>query len=226
MQQAPVASKVKFALEPDDLELLLAYSREVGAEEARTVRVQDLSFKESKRRKCEVPNCASYLTNLHCPPKTPDAKRIASCVPHSYEQAILVVMYSPEQELAFPNQLRGGGVWSTKTDLLVEKIESKALSLGYYKAMGFSCGPCGQCGMWTQKWITRVLAREDVRKCNVMDGGICRRHRRSRPASEACGIAIIEFIREVGLAPRHLIFPEVSAKAVPKAPWYGFILVG
>jgi predicted metal-binding protein len=226
MQQTAEQRTIKFSVEPDDIDLLVDYSRQAGAEKAVAVRVLDLTFRESKRRKCEVPACASYLTNLHCPPKTPDAHWMQSCLPEAFEYGILAVMYSPEQDVVFPHQVRGGGEWSIKTDKLVERIESRAQALGYYKAMGFTCGPCALCGMWTEPWIMKVLAGEDARKCAVLDGKICLLHRRSRPAAEACGINLIDFIREVGLAPKHLIFPEVSADAVPRCPWYAFVLVG
>jgi predicted metal-binding protein len=226
VQQAVGTGTVKFSVQPDDIERLLDYSRAAGAEKALAVRVADLTFRESRRRKCEVPGCPSYLTNMHCPPKTPDARWMQSCLPQAYEYGILAVMYSPEQDVAFPHQLRGAGVWSNKTDKLVERIESRAQALGYYKAMGFSCGACALCGMWTEKWIMKVLAGEDARKCAVLDGKICLLHRRSRPSAEACGVNLIEFIRAAGLAPRHLIFPEVSPDAVPRCPWYALVLIG
>ena len=202
MQQAAGTHTVKFSVQPDDIERLLDYAHEAGAEKALAVRVADLTFRESRRRKCEVPGCPSYLTNIHCPPKTPDARWMQSCLPQAYEYGILVITCSsPEQEVAFPHQLRGAGVWSNKTDKLVERIESRAQALGYYKAMGFSCGACALCGMWTQKWIMKVLAGEDARKCAVLDGKIPYLHRRSRPSAEACGVNLIEFIRAAGLAP-------------------------
>ncbi|MGD0945956.1 MAG: DUF2284 domain-containing protein [Candidatus Binatia bacterium] len=223
--QQPERRTIKFSAEVKDIEVLLEYSRQVGAERALAVKVADLTFMESRRRKCEVPACASYLTNLHCPPKAPAAKRMESCLPGSYEYGILAVMYSPEQDVVFPNQVRGGGKWSIKTSKLVERIESRAQALGYYKAMGFTCGPCALCGMWTEPWVMKVLVQEDARKCAVLDGKICLLHRRSRPSPEACGINLIDFIRDVGLAPKHLVFPEVSPEAVPRCPWYAFVLV-
>jgi predicted metal-binding protein len=226
VQQAVGKRPIKFSVQADDIEQLLDYACEAGAEKAMAVRVADLTFRESRRRKCEVPGCPSYLTNMHCPPKTPDARWMQSCLPQAYESGILAVMYSSEQEVAFPHQLRGAGVWSNKTDKLVERIESRAQALGYYKAMGFSCGACALCGMWTQKWIIKVLAGEDARKCAVLDGRICLLHRRSRPSAEACGVNLIELIRAAGLAPTHLIFPEVSPDAVPRCPWYALVLVG
>lgn len=116
MQQTAEQRTIKFSVEPDDIDLLVDYSRQAGAEKAVAVRVRDLTFRESKRRKCEVPACASYLTNLHCPPKTPDAHWMQSCLPEAFEYGILVVMYSPEQDVVFPHQVRGGGEWSIKTD--------------------------------------------------------------------------------------------------------------
>jgi predicted metal-binding protein len=223
--QRPETRTIKFSAEAEDVESLLEYARQVGAERAMAVKVADLTFAESRRRKCEVPACASYLTSLHCPPKAPDAKRMESCLPGSYEYGILAVMYSPEQDVVFPNQVRGGGKWSIKTGKLVERIESRAQALGYYKAMGFTCGPCALCGMWTEPWVMKVLAQEDTRKCAVLDGKICLLHRRSRPSPEACGINLIDFIRDAGLAPKHLVFPEVSPEAVPRCPWYAFVLI-
>lgn len=81
MQQAVGKRTVKFSVQPDDIERRLDYSREAGAEEALAVRVADLTFRESRRRKCEIPGCPTYLTNTHCPPKTPDARWMQSCLP-------------------------------------------------------------------------------------------------------------------------------------------------
>jgi hypothetical protein len=80
--------------------------------------------------------------------------------------------------------------------------------------------------MWTGKWLRDMLEGKEQLHCGPMQGGMCTLHRRARPSGEPCGVDIIEFIREAGLASDLLIMPEISPDCVPECPYYGLVLVG
>jgi predicted metal-binding protein len=230
---------VKFEVLQEDLDALLDYSKELGAREAIPINKKDIFYREWVRHKCGFPNCGAYAVCFQCPPSTPRKEETEAAVVPSYEWGVLAVIYSSPEEVgmqsdgdmvrAYDRESR----WSARINNLVGKIESRALELGYYKAMGFTCGPCTLCGMWTGKWITDELARvfsdsfegEQV-TCGPMRGGMCTMHRQARPSGEPCGIDIIEFIREAGLATDMLIMPEIAPDCVPECPYYGLVLVG
>lgn len=225
-------NRVKFEVEPQDLEILQDYLKEMGCVETRVVKASDLYYKESIRRKCEYPNCGSYGNTFQCPPFTPRKELMADCVPSSYEYGVMGVMYSPRDAVAVPEDgnimetFGNAGLWSGKLNRIVGVIESKAHELGYYKAMGFNCGPCVCCGMWTKPWYEKVMSGQDAVYCTAIRDGICRSHRRARPSAEPSGIDIVEFIRDQGWAPDTLIFPETSLDSVPECPYYAFVLIG
>ena len=233
MGSATSKGKVKFEVEKEDLDVLLEYSKELGARESLVVDLdKHVKFRESVRRKCEIPNCGAYAVCFQCPPSTPGKKRMEACIPPSYDYGILAVIYSSPEEVGVDESgdiikaLDNEGAWSARVNRLAGSIESKALELGYYKAMGFTCGPCTLCGMITGQWFLNYLSGEEARFCELMLGMTCRLHRRARPSAEPCGIDIIEFIRDAGLAPNELIMPEIMPDCVPECPYYGFVLVG
>jgi predicted metal-binding protein len=223
---------VKYEVQQEDLDALLDYSRELGAREALTINRKDIYFKEWVRHKCEFPNCCAYAVCFQCPPTTPRREVTEACVGPSYEWGVLAVLYSPPEEVGMqPDQdimktLDNEAHLSARICNLVGKIESKALEMGYYKAMGYTCGPCTQCGMITGKWLEDQMLGKEWKHCGPLEGNMCRVHRRARPSGEPCGVDIIDFLRDAGLASDMLIMPEISPDCVPECPYYGLVLVG
>ncbi|MBI4830770.1 MAG: hypothetical protein HY801_04280 [Candidatus Lindowbacteria bacterium] len=226
------SARVKFQAEEGDLQILQDRLVELGCQRAGIIKVADLRFRESVRRKCEYPNCGSYGNTFQCPPFAPKKEQMASCVSHSYEYGVVGVIYSSKEVMAIPadgnvlETFANAGEWSDKLNNIVGKIESKAHELGYYKAMGFNCGPCVCCGMWTKPWFDKVMTGQDAANCMVIRNGICRTHRRARPSAEPLGIDIVELIKRRGWAPEDLIFPEMAAENVPECLYYAFVLAG
>lgn len=229
---AKACGKVKFGVTEQDLDVLLAYLQSLGCRDARAVRVSDLRFMESIRRKCEIPNCGSYGNTFQCPPYTPDKEEAAACITGAYEYGVVGVLLTPRGEMATPRDgnvleiMASAGEWSAKVSSIVSKVESRAHELGYYKAMGFNCGPCTWCGMWTRKWYDDFATGKHLASCAVIRDGICENHRRARPSVEPLGINMPEFLRDQGLIPKELTFPEISADCAPECPFYAFVLVG
>ncbi|MEW6439991.1 MAG: DUF2284 domain-containing protein [bacterium] len=225
-------ARIKFEVVPQDLDILTHRLKELGCREATTVRMEDLRFRESTRRKCEVPNCGSYGNTFQCPPYTPSREEAAACLPGAYEYGVIGVMYSPPAEMAVPRDgnvmkmMERAGSWSARISSIVSKVESRAHELGYYKAMGFNCGPCTWCGMWTRRWFDGFATGKDVAACALIRSGLCRKHRRSRPSAEPLGIDIAAWLRERGLITDELIFPEISFECAAECPFYALVLVG
>ena len=232
MTPSKPASKVKFEVAQEDLDILLDDLRALGCREARVVKVSDLAFMESISRKCEVPHCGSYGNTFQCPPYTPEKAEVEACIPEAYKYGVVGVLVTPSGEMATPDDgnmmevMARAGNWSAKVSNVVSKVESRAQELGYYKAMGFNCGACTWCGMWTRKWYNDFASGRDLAVCTVIRDGICQNHRRARPSVEPLGINMPEFLRERDLIPKTLTFPEISADCAPECPFYAFVLVG
>ncbi len=226
------SAAVKFDVTQPDLDILLDELRAQGCQQARVVKVSELIFRESIRRKCEVPHCGSYGNTFQCPPYTPDMKQVAAWIPEAYEYGVVGVLVTPPGGMATPGDgnvmevMAKAGKWSAKLSNVVGKVESRAHALGYYKAMGFNCGACTWCGMWTRKWFNDFASGKNLSACTVIREGICQNHRRARPSVEPLGINMPEFLRERGLIPKTLTFPEIATDCAPECPFYAFVLVG
>ncbi len=232
MGEANPTTRVKFEVETEDLEYLQGYAKELGCVDTRVIKAEDLYYKEGIRRKCEYPNCASYGNTFQCPPYTPRKDYMRQCIPDSYAYGIFGVLYAPRDAVSTPadgnimESFYNAGLWSGKVNKIVGKLESKAHELGYYKAMGFNCGPCTCCGMWMKKWYEDLFTTGSPGVCTVIRGKLCKSHRRARPSAEPAGVDMAEFIRDAGLASEYLIFPESAPDCVPECPYYAFVLIG
>lgn len=232
MPDAEARTKVKFKVTQKDLDILLAYLKELGCREAMVVKSSDLRFRESIRRKCEVPHCGSYGNTFQCPPYTPNKAEAQAHLPEAYEYGVVGVLVTSPGEMATPRDgnvmemMAKAGRWSAKVSQIVSKVESRGHELGYYKAMGFNCGACTWCGMWTRKWYNDFAAGKALASCTVIRDSICQNHRRARPSIEPLGIDMPQFLRDRGLIPKTLTFPEISADCAPACPFYAFVLVG
>ena len=163
------------------MEHCLKRAQELGAIEARIVSPDKVYTGTWVRFKCMF-GCDGYASSRNCPPYTPTPAQTREML-DGYETAILI-----------------HGDKTVDIRHVVTTLERELFLAGYYKAVGFACGPCRLC-----------------EECNFE--GPCRNADKSRPAMEAFGIDVYATARAAG-------FPiEVVQSYDCEMNIYGLVLV-
>jgi predicted metal-binding protein len=170
-----------------DYEELERYSLELGVSAAKVFDVSDIVVDERVRMKCEVPFCPDFGTCLVCPPNSMSVDEFRKILT-KYQKALLI-----QGKVEF-TKTAGGGTdqFDMSPDLAklelqlhkwVNKIESKAMSMGAYFATGFKASKCRLC-----------------EKCvGISDPGGCKHPYLARPSVEGVGVDVIATAERVGL---------------------------
>jgi predicted metal-binding protein len=205
----------------NDLKKLVEYAIELGASRAKFFDADAVVVDERVRLKCMVPLCPSYGVRLCCPPKnTPSVAEFREMLAN-YSYAILIQLDTPlteelEQVIQSNDSISKiygsqSSFWDARKDTLdrgqiilheiVNKVEAKAFSMGFYFATGFiggSCKLCSQC-------VTQ------------QSGEPCRYPFQARPSIEAVGIDAFKTAKNIGF--------ELSPLKDNLVRWTGLILV-
>jgi predicted metal-binding protein len=162
------------------LEQFVARACKLGAHEAQVIDASSIVTAAWVRLKCQF-GCDGYNETHCCPPHTPtplETQAVIDC----YHRAILI------------HCTKLGG----PTRIVIE-LEREIFLSGFYKAFGFSSGPCSLC-----------------KQCNPDS---CTHRDKARPSMEACGIDVYATARNNG-------YPiEVVRDHSCKANYYGLILI-
>jgi predicted metal-binding protein len=163
-------------------EYFLRRACELGAIEAKILSPKQVYTAEWVRRKCQY-GCDGYGEHLTCPPFSPTPQETQRML-NEYTTALLI--HCPSHGI--------------DTLEIISALEREAFLSGYYKAFGFSAGPCPLCD-----------------HCNVEK--TCCHTEQARPSMEACGIDVYKTARDNG-------FPiEVVRTREDERNIYGVILV-
>ncbi|KNZ69386.1 hypothetical protein Tfer_2024 [Thermincola ferriacetica] len=152
------------------------YALEQGAFRAKFIPAGQVVIDERVRLKCQVPVCRDYNKHLMCPPHNYSVEHFKSLCTR-YSSALLVQVRSEGFE---PNQLTEAEI---KLHLIINKVEGKALTDGYYLAAGFiasSCKLCPEC-------------------VGYHSGEPCRHPYEARPSIESMGVDIFKTSKNAGL---------------------------
>jgi predicted metal-binding protein len=207
------------------LKALEAFALERGAEKARIFPAKKVIVDDRVRMKCQIPRCPHYGVGLCCPPNVPTVEQFREALTR-YSDALLIQTICPigkdmdsferKQVLDFfkgknPSEAKGIEEKDGQTDFdntrlaaiklhkIINETELRAMSLGFYYALGLIGGDCMLCS-----------------KCPGV-GSPCRRPYESRPAIEGLGVDVIATSRNAGLA---FAMPPVS-----EIVWTGLLLV-
>jgi len=152
------------------------YALEQGSYRAKVIETSKLVIDDRVRLKCQVPICQDYNNHLMCPPHTLSVKKFSSLC-GQYERAILIQVKSEGFDksacLEAEKQLH----------LIINKVESMALSKGLYLSTGFigsSCKLCDEC----------VGYHSHVP---------CRRPFEARPSIEGMGVDVLKTAAQAGI---------------------------
>lgn len=153
---------------------------ELGAKKAKVVPAPSIETAPWVRLKCQF-GCGGYGSSLMCPPHSPTPDQTRKVI-DSYEKAVLF-----EAGRGEPTRI-------------AQRLEQELFLEGYYKALGFGCGPCRLC-----------------KECGF-DAG-CRHPYEARPSMEACGIDVFATVR------KHAF--EIDVVRSPSDPqhYFGVVLI-
>ena len=82
-------SKLKTTVEKEDLEELIRFAKELGAEDGIAVSGRNIVTNEIMRMKCRIPTCWGYNSGYFCPPHSACASEMSDIV-SEYDWALLL----------------------------------------------------------------------------------------------------------------------------------------
>jgi predicted metal-binding protein len=133
----------------EDLKRLCSIALELGAEEAKIIKAEDVVVADWVRLKCQY-GCDGYGKSLTCPPYSPtpeQTRKILSC----YKYAILV-RFPPDSDI----------------HRAMAKLEREAFLSGYYSAFAMVAGPCTLCDECSLDYCRNPeLARPSMEACGI-----------------------------------------------------------
>ena len=194
------------------LKNLVAAAKELGADEAKTVRAEDIVVDKRVRLKCAVPLCVDLGRHLLCPPNLMSVDEFSEIL-RLYKRAIILqveadVDSSDKSRRRLDKDLcknlersTNSAKWERRLHGLVNQLETLAFKQGFYLAAGLIGGNCCLC-----------------RKCvEPMSGERCRHPFEARPSMEAMGIDVIRTCGKAGL--------PLSLSSKKKVRWTGLVLL-
>lgn len=134
---------------------------------------------EGVRLKCQIPLCEYYGVSKVCPPYLPSVQQFREALTF-FRGALLVVYTVPYAGLPKPGEQ--GFTAENHLRQAIHTLESKAQSMGYYRAIGLTVGGCKLCTQCTPH------------------GEPCRHPFLARPSPEGLGIDLLQLAKTAGCA--------------------------
>lgn len=197
---------------PEDLERYRRRALELGATEARVVKVEEIPVDERVTLKCRIPRCFGYGAGANCPPQAMTPAELREIL-KQYRWAVFFIKDVPAEVIVRDKAtIKERVAVYQEIYRMVSDIESMAFYDGHYLAFGFGAGSCRHtyCGQHPT--------------CQAMTGDRCRFSLLSRPSMEAVGIDVYRMVAEAGWE----IYPIGSgakAAGIPKGTLAGIVIV-
>lgn len=163
-------------IHPEHYKQFETFALEQGAFRAKIIQTADITVDERVRLKCQVPVCKDFNNHLMCPPHNISVDKFKFLC-SQYSAALIIQVNSAgckeKQLLDAEKQLHS----------IINKVEGRALTEGYYLAAGFiasSCKLCPECVGYHSKLP-------------------CRHPYEARPSIESTGVDIFKTSQSVGL---------------------------
>lgn len=136
---------------------------------------------EGIRLKCQIPLCEYYGVCKVCPPNLPSVQQFREALTF-FRGALLVVYSVPYAGLPKPGE--SGFTAENHLRQAIHALETKAQSLGFYRAIGLTVGGCKLCSQCTPA------------------GEPCRHPFLARPSPEGLGIDLLQLAIGAGFEVR------------------------
>ena len=208
-----IVERVPDEVVQQDMEKYRQRALELGATDAKVITSDMVLIDERVRAKCIHPLCASYGTNINCPPYAMDLDLVRKVV-SKFRYAIFNKLEIPAEKIAGPEarEKREWVPYTRKNFEIVGKIEGEAFHDGYYLATGFASGPC-----------KRLFCPEI--DCSALTAGQpCRFPLKARASMEGAGMDAYAMATKVGWD----IYPIGRLTPPPEVPFgvaLGLVLI-
>ena len=184
---------------------------ELGAANARIIKIDEILVDDRIPLKCQIPRCFGYGTSAHCPPNTMKPDELRKHL-ESYQWAIFFIRELPTELLLKDATDKDRITAFQSIYKIVKSLESMAFYDGHYLAFGLSAGSCRRtfCGQH--------------KTCSALEGESCRFGLLARPSMEAVGINVYKMTAAAGWD----IYPigsHANAEETPKAILAGLVVV-
>lgn len=207
-----------------DLSALVEKSESLeGISRAAIIPARNVIVDDKVRWKCQYPICFGYNSSPCCPPHTPPVDECRRVI-HSFRYGVIMQMDAPVDDFTGENWPSKCGKHFVANNVLVGQVEAQANSMGYRHAVGFQAGPCLLCNK-----VPPEDAKDDDSptniSCAILEGGICRKVLRARPAMEAMAIDVIGTIQPLGWDMVYIGGSTNSPADIPCASTVALVLV-
>jgi predicted metal-binding protein len=195
-----------------DLERYRARALELGATQAKIVKVDEIPVDDRVTLKCQIPRCFGYGVSAHCPPNTMKPAELRDLLKQYHWAVFFIKEVPPEVIVRDKATIKERVAAYQQVYKIVNEIESMAFYDAHYLAFGFAAGSCRHTFCGQQEG------------CLAMEGKKCRFSLKSRPSMEAVGIDVYNMVARAGWD----IYPIGSGakpEDMPKGTLAGIVIV-
>ena len=190
MKEKGTIQKIRLEINEENFRLNLEkycdLSKELGADDAKIITVDQIPLDERVTLKCRIPKCFGFGQCANCPPHSLKAEETRTYL-RKYKHAVVFKQNVPSEVIVNDSKTDLGRLTAyQKVFNLVNKVESAAFYDGNYFAVGFAAGSCKSVLCWAEE------------KCAVLIGDKCRFSLKARPSMEAVGIDCFKLAVEIG----------------------------
>ena len=208
-----IVDKVPYEQLQKDLEKYRQRAIEIGATDAKVITTDTIIIDERVRAKCINPVCASYGTNINCPPYAMELDLVRKIV-NNFHYAIFINIEAPSEEIAGREAIEKKLFVRSriKNHEIVSKIEAEAFYDAYHLALGFAGGTC------------RDIFCPNSECSALVPGQGCRHRLKARGSMEGVGIDAFTMAAKVGWD----VYPlggAISPSEVPCGANLGLVLI-
>jgi len=195
----------------EDIERYKEKAFELGAQDAKLIKTEEIPVDERVPLKCQIPRCFGYGTSAHCPPNTMKPDELIKQL-KNYQWAIFFTRKVPTELLLKDATDKDRIAAFQSIYQIVKSLESMAFYDGHYLAFGLGAGGCRRtfCGQHET--------------CSALEGKSCRFSLLARPSMEAVGIDVYKMTSAAGWD----IYPigsHADAGKTPNAVLAGLVVV-
>lgn len=181
----------------------------LGASDARTVSITDISAEDDLANMCRDSPCEHYGLSINCPPHITGPYGFRELL-KNYQQAI-VFKIDVSTEILLSNERRD--VFSLLHEIAAN-IELAAVEMGYRNSKAYAGGSC------------KILFCQDQTECRVLaEGGECRYPQVARSSMSGYGINVSKLMAAADWT-MDRITRETDPDAVPMGMLCGLALIG
>lgn len=195
-----------------DLEKYREKALELGATQAKLIKVEEIPVDDRVTLKCQIPRCFGYGVCAHCPPNTLKPAELRELLKKFHWAVFFIKEVPPEVIVRDKATIKERVAAYQEIYKIVSQLESLAFYDGHYLAFGLGAGSCK----------STFCGQEE--SCLALEGKRCRFSLHARPSMEAVGIDVYKMVALAGWD----IYPigsNAKPEDMPKGTLAGIVIV-